>query len=178
MSKVLVISTSLRPGSNSELLAKEFEKGAKEKGHDVVFLSLKDKKIAFCHGCMACQKLGRCIIDDDANAIADLMCESEVIAFASPIYYYEMSGQMKTLIDRVNSLYSRPYKFKDIYFLCSAAEEEKEVPYRAISGLEGWIDCFEGVSLKGCVFAGGVNSPSEIKGKPYLEEAYQLGKSI
>ena len=49
MKKVLIISTSIRNGSNSELLAKEFEKGAKEAGHDVEFVSLKDKNIAFCH---------------------------------------------------------------------------------------------------------------------------------
>ena len=55
MKKVLVISTSLRAGSNSELLAKEFEKGAKEAGNAVEFVSLKDKNIAFCKGCMACQ---------------------------------------------------------------------------------------------------------------------------
>ena len=43
MKKVLIISTSIRSGSNSEILAHEFEKGAKEKGHDVSFVSLKDK---------------------------------------------------------------------------------------------------------------------------------------
>ena len=120
MKKVLIISTSIRSGSNSEVLAHEFEKGAKEAGHDVEFISLKDKNIAFCRGCLACQKTHKCIINDDAIEIADKMCESEVIVWVSPIYYYEMSGQMKTLIDRCNSLYSRDYKFKDIYFLTVA----------------------------------------------------------
>ena len=57
MKKVLIISTSIRNGSNSERLAHEFEKGAKEAGHDVSFVSLKDKQIAFCRGCLACQKI-------------------------------------------------------------------------------------------------------------------------
>ncbi len=178
MKKVLIISTSIRNGSNSELLAKEFEKGAKEAGNDVEFVSLKDKNIAFCHGCLACQKLHKCIINDDANEIADKMCEAEVIVWASPIYYYEMSGQMKTLIDRANSLYSRDYKFKEVYFLTTAAEEENYVPEKAISGLEGWIDCFEGVTLKDALFVGGVNDSNEIKNNKKLHQAYEMGRNI
>ena len=178
MKKVLIISTSIRNGSNSELLAHEFEKGAKEAGNDVKFISLKDKNIAFCHGCLACQKLHRCVINDDAIAIADEVCESEVIVWVSPIYYYEMSGQMKTLIDRMNSLYSRDYKFKEVYFLTVAAEDEKYVPEKAINGLQGWIDCFEGVDLKTTLFIGGVNGPNEIKNHPKLKEAYEMAKSI
>ncbi len=58
-------------------------------------------------------------------------------------YYYEMSGQMKTLLDRANPLYGDDYHFTDIYLLTSAAEDEEHVPSRAISGLEGWIECFD-----------------------------------
>ena len=56
MKKVLIISTSIRNGSNSEKLARAFLEGAKEKGHEVEFISLKDKNIAFCRGCLACQR--------------------------------------------------------------------------------------------------------------------------
>ena len=178
MKKILIISTSIRNGSNSEKLAHEVERGAKEAGHVVEFVSLKDKNIAFCRGCLACQKLHRCVIGDDANSIADKMCESDVIVWSSPIYYYEMSGQMKTLIDRANSLYSRDYKFKEVYFLCVAAENEEYVPEKAIAGLEGWIDCFEGVELKKTLFIGGLNGPNEIDGNKNLHLAYDLGKNI
>lgn len=178
MKKVLIISTSIRSGSNSELLAHEFEKGAKEVGHDVEFISLKDKQIAFCRGCLACQKTHKCIINDDAIAIANKICGSEVIVWASPIYYYEMAGQMKTLIDRCNSLYSRDYKFKEVYFLTVAAEDEEYTPAKAINGLEGWIDCFNGVELKNTLFVGGINGPNEIKNSDKLKLAYEMGRSI
>lgn len=178
MKKVLIISTSVRPGSNSETLAHEFEKGAKEAGNAVEFVSLKDKKIAFCRGCFACQKLHKCVINDDANAIADKICESDVIVWATPIYYYEMSGQMKTMIDRANSLYSRDFKFREVYLLAVAQEDEEYTPKKAINGLQGWIDCFDGVELKGTLFAGGYNDPNEIAGSEKLREAYELGKSI
>lgn len=178
MKKVLIISTSIREGSNSEIFAHEVERGAKEAGYDVSFISLKNKNIAFCRGCLACQKIKKCVINDDANAIADLMCESDAIVWATPIYYYEMSGQMKTLIDRANSLYSRDYKFKEIYLLTVANEDEEYTPKRAQSGLEGWIDCFDGVELKKHLFIGGVNAPNEIKNNKKLKEAYELGRNI
>jgi multimeric flavodoxin WrbA len=178
MKKVLIISTSLRNGSNSELLAKEFEKGAKEAGNDVEFISLRGKNFTFCKGCFACQKRGRCVINDDANEIVDKMCESDVIVWATPIYYYEMSGQMKTLIDRANSLYARDYKFKDVYLLTVAQEDEKYTPEKAINGLQGWVDCFDGVELRNTLFAGGYNDPNEIKNSNKLKEAYELGRRL
>lgn len=178
MKKVLIISTSIRSGSNSETLAKEFEKGAKEAGHDVSFISLKVKQIAFCRGCLACQKTHKCVIHDDAIDIADKICESEVIVWVSPIYYYEMSGQMKTLIDRCNSLYAREYKFKEVYFLTVAAEEGEDVPSKAINGLQGWIDCFDGVELKNTLFIGGINGPNEMKNSKKLKQAYEMGRNI
>lgn len=54
--RVLIISTSMRKGGNSDLLATEFAKGAEEVGHQVETVSLNDKKIGFCIGCLACQK--------------------------------------------------------------------------------------------------------------------------
>lgn len=62
MKKVLVISTSLRHGSNSEALANEFVRGAREAGHDVEMISLRGKEIRFCQGCLACQKTQKCVI--------------------------------------------------------------------------------------------------------------------
>lgn len=179
MSKnVLVISTSLRKNSNSEALADSFARGAEEAGHHVEKITLRDKKIAFCKGCMACMKLKECVMKDDAVEIAVRMHDADVIAFASPIYYYEMSGQMKTLLDRANSLYDSDYKFTDIYMLTAAAEDGENTPDRAVSGLTGWIDCFARASLAGTVFSGGVNDEGEIEGHPAIKEAYEMGGRI
>ncbi len=179
MSKnVLVISTSLRNQSNSEALADSFLEGAKSGNNRVEKITLKEKTIAFCRGCLACQKTKKCTIHDDAVTIAEKMCHADVIAFATPIYYYEMSGQMKTLLDRANSLFSSDYSFRDIYMLTTAAEDGADVPEKAISGLNGWIDCFDKASLAGTVFAGGVNDTGEIDGHPSLKKAYAMGAAI
>ena len=103
--RVLVISTSLRGDSNSDLLAQQFAQGARQAGHEVEVISLAGKDIRFCKGCLACQTTGRCVIHDGADAIVqEKMLHADVLAFATPIYYYEMSGQMKTLLDRANPL--------------------------------------------------------------------------
>lgn len=175
---VLVITTSLRNNSNSEALADSFIEGAQSAGNTVEKISLKGKSIAFCKGCLACQKTQKCVINDDAVEIARKMHDADVIAFATPIYYYEMSGQMKTLLDRANSLFSSDYAFRDIYFLSTAAEDGENVDARALSGLQGWIDCFEEAELAGSVFAGGVNGVGEIDGHTALKEAYNMGKAV
>ena len=98
--KVTVISTSIRPNSNSELLAKSFAEGAEAAGNEVTFITLKDKDIRFCRGCLSCHQTGKCIIQDDVAPIMDAVLQADVVAWATPIYYFEMSGQMKTLIRR------------------------------------------------------------------------------
>ena len=103
---------------------------------------------------------------------------ADVVCWATPIYYYEMSGQMKTLIDRMNAMYPKDYRFRDVYLLTTAADDEEYTPKRAENGLQGWIACFEKATLKGHVFCGGVNGPHEIAGNHKLAEAYELGMGI
>lgn len=173
---ILVISTSLRRESNSEALAAEFARGAAEAGNDVQTITLRGKNIDFCKGCLACQKIQRCVINDDAVAIAEQMKNADVIAFATPVYYYEMSGQMKTLLDRANPLFPSDYMFRDIYLLAAAAEDSPETMDGTVNGLEGWIACFEKARLAGVVRGTGVTDPGEMHmNGNALEEAYRYG---
>lgn len=176
--KVLVISTSPRKGGNSERLADACIQGAQEAGNQVEKITLYDKTIGFCKGCLACMHTQRCVIRDDADTIVQKMLTADAIVFATPIYYFGMCGQMKTLLDRANPLYSADYSFRDIYLLAAAAEETESTVDGAVTGLEGWITCFEKARLAGTVFAGGVTSVGEIKGHPALKQAYELGASI
>jgi len=179
MSKVLVITTSLRYRSNSDILAEKLVQGAEEAGHDIETVSLKGKTINFCKGCLACQKTRKCVIKDDAIEIAEKVRKAETLVFVSPIYYYEMSGQLKTLLDRLNPLYSSDYKFRNVYMLTTAAEDEDYVCEKAVSGLNGWIDCFEKAEFKGSLFCGGINDMGEAGGRNQeLQEAYEFGKAL
>ncbi|MBQ6467706.1 MAG: flavodoxin family protein [Clostridia bacterium] len=179
MSKVLVITTSLRAKSNSDILASRLAEGAKDAGHSVECVSLKGKEIKYCIGCLTCQKTQKCVIKDDVPAIAEKVKNAETVVFVTPIYYYEMSGQMKTLLDRLNPLYPTDYKFRNVYMLSTAAEDEDFVPERAVSGLQGWIDCFEKAALAGTLFCGGVTAAGEASGKEKaLKDAYEFGRNL
>jgi len=175
---VLAISSTLRKNGNSEVLVKEFLRGAKDAGHNTELVTLQDKEIKFCKGCLACHKIGTCIIKDDSNAIAEKMKNADVIAFATPIYYYEMCGQLKTLLDRANCLYSSDYKFRDIYFLATAADGSSHAADIALNGIRGWIACFAKAQLKGAVLGAGAVAVGDIQNNPAMKQAYDMGKGV
>ena len=175
---VLIISSSMRKNSNSDMLAEAFAKGAEEAGNKVEIIRLRDKEIKYCIGCLSGQRTGKCVLKDDAAEIVEKAKKADVIAFASPVYYYSISGQLKTMLDRLNPLFAADYKFRDIYFLATAYENEKTTVSGAKTAVQGWVDCFEKARLAGTIFAGGVNEPGEIKDHPQLEKAYTCGKKI
>ena len=175
--KVLILSTSPRKNSNSEALALAFAQGAQAAGHEVEFISLRGKTVTFCRGCFVCQETQRCVIRDDADAICQKALTADVLVFATPIYYYEMSGQLKTLLDRLNPMFPCDYAFTDVYLMTAAAEDESYVPERAVHGVEGWVECFERARLAGTVFMGGVTEAGENPEHPALENARRMGQS-
>ena len=175
---ILIISTSLRKNSNSDALSEAFLSGANEVGHFVEKINIIGKNIAFCTGCLKCLNSHRCVIHDYADTVVQKMRKADVIVFATPIYYYEMSGQMKTLLDRANPLYGSDYSFRDVYILTTAAEDDSYVSKNAENGLKGWIECFPKATLKGSLFVGGVDFEGAIVNNPNLSKAYEMGKQV
>lgn len=179
MKNVLIISSSLRGGSNSEILAHEAEKGAIDAGNVVEFINLKGKDIKFCIGCLACQKTGKCVQKDDMAEMIAKVQNADVLIFATPIYYYEMSGQLKTFLDRCNPLYGQDNKFKDVYLITSSYDDAKNASDIAANGLGGWVACFEQSRLAGVLAGGGLNEPKDaITNENLLHKAYELGKNV
>ena len=177
--KVLVISSSLRNNSNSEMLARQAAKGAEDAGHEVEFISLKDKTLNFCKGCLACQKTMKCVINDDASKICAKVGNSDVLIFANPIYYYELCGQLKTLLDRCNPLFPSDYRFRDVYLITASAEDGDEVWQTAKGGMQGWVDCFEKAKLVSVLSGGGLTDPGKAgKNEEYLKAAYEMGRNV
>jgi len=123
--KILILSSSPRKGGNSDTLCNQFIKGATEAGHTAEKIYVHEQQIGFCKACYACKKDGVCIQKDDMVTILDEMIEADVIALATPVYFYSMNGQMKTLIDRTLPRYYTDVKIsnKDFYFIATAAEK-------------------------------------------------------
>lgn len=179
MSKVLIISTSLRGGSNTEILTKECLRGALDGGCEAEYISLKGKKINYCIGCLSCQSKGKCVLNDDVAQIMEKVKNAETLVFATPIYYYEMCGQMKTLLDRLNPLYGTDYKFRKVYMIAAAAEDSDYAVEKAYNGLLGWVECFPKSRLCGSVFGGGLENGGDANSRlDVMQAAYNLGKSL
>ena len=177
--KVLIVSTSIRGGSNSEILAKECEKGAIAAGHEVEFVTLRDKEIKYCIGCLSCFETQKCVLTDDVAEIRDKVRAADAIVYATPIYYFEMCGQMKTLLDRMNPLYTDVYNFRKVYMIATAADEGDHVFEKAYNGLLGWVDCFKNAELCGLYAAGGVGDAKVILHyDEYLKGAYDFGYNL
>ena len=175
---VLIVSSSPRKNGNSETLADAFAKGAREAGRSVETVRLREKQIGFCRGCLACQKLGYCVIQDDAVEIVAKMHDADVLVFATPVYYYSVCGQLKTMLDRANPLFGSNYAFTEAYLLATAAEDGRSAFEGTEKAVQGWIDCFPRCALAGTVFAGGVTGVGEIAEHPALEQARRMSAGI
>ena len=174
--KIVIISASPREGGNSDTLCKEFQRGCEEAGHQVVKISLRTKQIHFCNACYCCKKTGVCIQQDDLFDILQEMGAADVIVLATPVYFYSMAGQMKTLIDRCLSGGAK-LAGKEFYLIATAAAAKSEME-RTIDALRGFTDCLPKSKVKGVIYGAGAWQLGDILGNPAMEEAYQMGKNI
>lgn len=179
--KVIIISSSLSATRNTKKLCEQFKKGAEESQNSVELLELKQKKINFCLGCNTCQNNGgTCVYKDDAPEILEKMINADVIVLASPIYFYSISGQMKTLIDRCYAKFNL-LSDKEFYFILSCAAPYEE-PYKedldiAINSFRGFIKCLPNAIEKEIII-GDNTAATNIEDIKAYKDAYQIGKSI
>ena len=167
MSKhVLVISASPRKGGNSDTLCDEFIRGVQESGNQAEKIFLASRKIGYCIGCGVCNTTHKCVQKD------------EIIVLATPVYFYTMDAQMKTLIDRTVPRYTE-IQNKDFYFIVAAADTEQKMMDRTIEGFRGFTqDCLTGAREKGIIYGTGAWQAGEIKGTPAMKQAYEMGRNI
>lgn len=173
---ILILSGSPRKGANSETLCAWFARGAEEAGHAVELIRLQEKKLGFCTACYACRKDGDCVQRDDMADILAQMARADVIVLSTPVYFYQMTAQMKTLIDRTMAgYYDQRLAGKEFYFIVTAAEDRPALE-RTMDGLKGLTDCVPGAKVKGRIYGANAWQRGDIQGSPALEEAYEMGR--
>ena len=192
MKKVLIISASPRKEGNSDLLCDEFARGAREAGHDVEKIRLAEKNVGYCSGCYACQKLKKCVRNDDANEIVDKMLDADVIVLAgkmldadvivlaTPVYFYSMDAQLKALIDRSVSRWDDFGKFSgtEFWLIATMADTNRDMMSATLEGIRGFMrDCMEGSVERGVLLGCGAYEKGEVRNLPVFREAYEAGLS-
>ena len=176
--KVLILSSSPRRGGNSDRLCDRFMAGAQQAGHEVEKIFLKDRRIGYCTGCGACYGgAGPCPQKDDAAGVIGKMVEADVIVMATPVYFYTLSAQMKTLIYRCCARYLE-MKGKEFYFILTAAEESVEMMERTGVWCRGVLACLDDPEERGVVYGVGAWQAGEIEVMTAMEEAYALGRRV
>ena len=139
---VLGISGSPRRNGNTELLIREFMRGAEAGGHKTELIILSELKISPCTSCGSCQKTGKCIMIDDMQPMHKKLLEADCIVFASPIYFGGVSAQLKAFIDRCQALWSRKYILKQA--LISPDREKRLGYFISTAGTKDYNKVFEG----------------------------------
>ncbi|MBQ2605088.1 MAG: flavodoxin family protein [Acutalibacteraceae bacterium] len=176
--KVLILSGSPRKGGNSDMLCDEFMRGALESGNTVEKIRLSEKKIGYCSACYYCQESGGvCAKKDDMGEILQKIIDADVIVLSSPVYFYSIDAQLKTLIDRTIARWTE-VKDKEFYYIITCADAERDSQERTIECFRGYADCVEGSSEMGIIYGTGVSMPGEIRATPAFIQAYTMGKSV
>lgn len=175
--KVLILSGSPRKRGNSDLLCDEFLRGAQDAGHQAEKVSLRDRQIAYCVACDACQgNGGRCVQRDDMAGILEKMIAADIIAMATPVYFYTMNAQMKTLIDRTYARHSEICG-KEFYFIITAAVGKESLLERTLEGFRGFTACLNDAREKRVIYGTGAWNVGDINKTPAMSQAYELGKN-
>lgn len=110
--------------------------------------------------------------------VINKMKESDVIVLATPVYFYTMNAQLKTIIDRTLGGAQMPgLENKEFYLIATAADGKAEME-RTIDGIRGYLECLPGAIEKGVIYGAGAWQLGDIQRNPAMQEAYEMGKSI
>lgn len=175
--KILVITGSPRKHGNSNTLAEEFIRGAKEAGHDVVRFDAAFSDVHPCIACNRCGMDGPCVFKDDFEFVRKHIVDADCVVFATPMYYFGISAQLKTVIDRFYALNGQIHVPKKAVLLMTYANTaaSEAVPieshYDVLIKYLGWSDA-------GQIIAPGVWPVGAIKHTKFPQQAYELGKKI
>ena len=176
--KILVLQGSPNVDGSTALLAGEFARGAREAGHAVDVVDVAALDIAPCTGCVACGYEGPCTLSDDFDGLRERILGSDTLVFATPLYYYGMTAQLKTVIDRFCSSNSSITRRRLRSALLTVAWNADDWTFEALAAhyhtlvrYLHWQDC-------GMVLGYGCGSPGMTRASRYPRDAYELGLSL
>lgn len=175
--KILVLTGSPRKNGNSNFLADEFGRGASEAGHQVTRFDAAQSNVHPCIACNACGMDGPCVFKDDFEKVREHIIPADMVVFATPMYYFGISAQLKAVIDRFYALNGQIHVPKKAALLMTYANTSSRQAqpiashYDTLVDYLGWRDC-------GRVIAPGVWTEGAIKSTEYPQKAYLLGKNL
>ena len=176
--KIAVLEGSPNKRGSSNHLAEQFIRGAEEAGHTVTVIDAAHADIRPCTGCIRCGYEGPCVQKDDMETIRSTILDADMLVFVTPLYYYGMSAQLKTLIDRFCAFNSSIQSKRMKSALLAAAWNADDWTFDALEAHYRTLVRYLNLQDKGAVLGRGCGTPSMTKGSRYARQAYELGRSL
>ena len=176
--KIVILQGSPNKKGSTDILTEEFTRGAREAGHEVRRFDLTDLTIHPCTGCVACGYEGPCVQKDDNQKVRAAMLEADMVVFATPLYYYGMSAQMKTVVDRFCSYNSSITGRHMKSALLTVAWNSDDWTFDALVSHYKALVRYLHFQDMGMVLGYGCGTPAMTSHSFFPQEAYQLGKRL
>lgn len=176
--KIVVLTGSPRRNGNTSHMADRFIKGAQEAGHEVYRFDCARHKVSGCIACNACGMNGSCVLNDDFEELRPHLLAADMVVFATPMYYFGFSAQLKAVIDRFYALNGRikGAPKQSAFLMAYADTNPKEADpmlshYKTLINYLGWKD-------RGMVVAPGMWPAGAVQNTSYAKQAYELGRKL
>ena len=176
--KIVVLEGSPNKNGSSNLLASEFIRGTKEAGHSIQVIDAAHGNIHPCTGCIHCGYEGPCVQKDDVSRIRRTILEADMIVFVTPLYYYGMSAQLKTLIDRFCAFNSSIQRKKMKSALLSVAWNDDSWTFEALEVHYKTLVRYLNLTDMGMVLGTGCGTVNMTRRSKFPQRAYELGRSL
>lgn len=174
---VVIISGSAHRNGTTAALLEEFQKGAKEGGHEIYRFDAAFKNVHPCIGCEKCRRTGTCAFEaDDMKELNPHLLAADVLVFVSPIYYFDLNAQIKTVIDRFYANDAALCGKKKAILITAMADKEPEVAEAANACIQKTAE-YHGWEMTDILNIGGCFTPEKLT-EADLRRAYELGRSL
>lgn len=176
--KIVILEGSPNRRGSSNMLADDFRRGAEEAGHIVEVIDAAHAKIHPCTGCIHCGYEGPCVQKDEMEEIREKILSADMMVFATPLYYYGMSAQLKILIDRFCAFNSSIQRKHMRSALLTVAWNADDWTFEALEAHYRTLVRYLNLKDMGMVLGYGCGTPSMTKSSRFPEQAYRLGKEL
>lgn len=174
--KIVVLKGSPNRNGSSNMLAAEFIRGAKENGHEICEIDAAHIDVSPCTGCIACGYEGPCNQKDGMEQVRNEILTSDMMVFVTPLYYYGMSAQLKTVIDRFCAFNSSIQRKHMKSALLTVAWNTDDWTFDALEAHYQTLVKYLNLEDVGMVLGKGCGTSSMTKNSSYMKIAYELGK--
>lgn len=176
--KIIILEGSPNRKGSSNLLADCFKQGAEEAGHTVEIIDAAHADIHPCTGCIHCGYEGPCVQKDEIDRIRPKILEADMLVFATPLYYYGMSAQLKVLIDRFCAFNSSVQRRHMKSALLAAAWNSDDWTFEALESHYKTLVRYLNLTDMGMVLGAGCGTPSMTRHSKFPQQAYNLGNRL